>query len=158
MFLNPTNDLEVMIIKSCWYCWKFLFELKEVAYRLWNLSLKKARFAVTPNSKIIGNSRSFLKRWRLRISISNERSMNGWSWYDFWDMTSNWNHFFNFLLVFKVRFLMQYECMMAYNISALYVPHQKKRLTKYRWCTYSRWQNAFILVVSSIETILHNRG
>jgi hypothetical protein len=96
MFLNPTNDLEVMIIKSCWYCWKFLFELKEVAYRLWNLSLKKARFAVTPNSKIIGNSRSFLKRWRLRISISNERSMNGWSWYDFWDMTSNWNHFLIF--------------------------------------------------------------
>jgi hypothetical protein len=32
---------------------------------------------------------------------------------------------FNFLLVFKINFLMQYECMMSCNRSALYVPHKK---------------------------------
>jgi hypothetical protein len=34
---------------------------------------------------------------------------------------------FKFPLVFKVRFLMQYECMMSCNISVLYIPHQKKK-------------------------------
>jgi hypothetical protein len=57
--------------------------------------------------------------------------------------------FFKFHLVFKVRFLMQYECMMPYNMSVLYVPHQKKRLTKYRWRAYSRWENTLIPIVSS---------
>jgi hypothetical protein len=44
---------------------------------------------------------------------------------------------------------MQYECMMSCNMSDLYIPHQKKKVTKYRWCMYSRWQIALILVVSS---------
>jgi hypothetical protein len=56
---------------------------------------------------------------------------------------------FKFPLVFMVCFLMQHECMMSYNMSALYVPHQKKKLIKYRWCTSSRWQNALIPVVTS---------
>jgi hypothetical protein len=56
---------------------------------------------------------------------------------------------FKFLLVFKIRFSMQNECMMSSNMSALYVPHQKKRLTKYRWCKDSQWQFALIPVVSS---------
>jgi hypothetical protein len=33
---------------------------------------------------------------------------------------------FKFILVFKIRFLMQYECMMPCNMSDLYVPHQKR--------------------------------
>jgi hypothetical protein len=33
---------------------------------------------------------------------------------------------FKFVLVFEVRFSMQYESMMPCNISVLYVPHQKK--------------------------------
>jgi hypothetical protein len=37
-----------------------------------------------------------------------------------------WIDFFKFLFIFKVHFLMQYECMMSCNMSALYVPHQKK--------------------------------
>jgi hypothetical protein len=49
--------------------------------------------------------------------------------------------FFKFLFVFKISFLMQYECMMPCNMSALYVSHQKKKLAIYRWCTYSRWQS-----------------
>jgi hypothetical protein len=65
---------------------------------------------------------------------------------------------FKFLLVFKIRFLMQYDCMMPCNMSALYVPHKNKKFTKYRWCTYSQWQNALIPIVSSNETILRNRG
>jgi hypothetical protein len=56
---------------------------------------------------------------------------------------------FKFLLAFKIRFSMQNECMMPSNMSALYVPHQKKRLTKYRWCKDSQWQFALIPVVSS---------
>jgi hypothetical protein len=44
---------------------------------------------------------------------------------------------------------MQYECMMSYKMSVLYVPHQKKRGVKYIWCTHSRWQTALILMVSS---------
>jgi hypothetical protein len=45
---------------------------------------------------------------------------------------------FKFILVFKIRFLMQYECMMPCNMSDLYVPHQKKG-AKYIWHTFSRW-------------------
>jgi hypothetical protein len=44
---------------------------------------------------------------------------------------------------------MQYERMMSCNMSALYIPHQKKKGVKYRWRTYCRWQNALIPVVSS---------
>jgi hypothetical protein len=44
---------------------------------------------------------------------------------------------------------MQYGCMMPCNKSDLYVPHQKKKLAKYRWHTYSRWQSALIPVVRS---------
>jgi hypothetical protein len=44
-------------------------------------------------------------------------------------MTTIWNQFFKFLFVFKICFLMQYECMMSCNMLALYVPHQKKRFS-----------------------------
>jgi hypothetical protein len=44
---------------------------------------------------------------------------------------------------------MQYECMMPCNMSALYVPHQKKKGDKYRWRMCSQWQNVLIPVVSS---------
>jgi hypothetical protein len=39
---------------------------------------------------------------------------------------------FKFLLVFMICFLMQYDCMMPCNMSALYVPHQKKKGCQYR--------------------------
>jgi hypothetical protein len=54
--------------------------------------------------------------------------------------------FSKFPFVFKVRFLMQYECMMSCNISDLYISHQKKKGAKYRWRT---WENTLIPVVSS---------
>jgi hypothetical protein len=38
---------------------------------------------------------------------------------------------FKFSLFFKISFLMQHECTMLCNISALYVPHQKKICAKY---------------------------
>jgi hypothetical protein len=53
---------------------------------------------------------------------------------------------------------MQYDSVMSYKMLVLYVPHQKKKLTKYKWCTYSQWQNTLIPVVNSNETILRNRG
>jgi hypothetical protein len=53
------------------------------------------------------------------------------------------------------------------KIPVLYVPHQKKTFTNYRWCTYSQWQIALIPVVScssmpyanmiSLPTEEHNR-
>jgi hypothetical protein len=63
---------------------------------------------------------------------------------------------FKFLLVFKVSFLMQYECMMSYNISALYVPHQKKKGAKYRWRMCSRWKITLIPMVSSNDMTYSN--
>jgi hypothetical protein len=47
----------------------------------------------------------------------------GFSRYDY-DLES----IFKFLLVFKICFLVQYECMASRNMSALYVPQQKKRV------------------------------
>jgi hypothetical protein len=57
--------------------------------------------------------------------------------------------FLKFILVFKVHFLMQYECMMSCIMLILYIPRQKKKVIKYRWRTYSRWQITLIPVVSS---------
>jgi hypothetical protein len=47
---------------------------------------------------------------------------------------------FKLLLVFKIRFWMQYEFMMSCNMSDLYVPHQKKKGAKYTWHTFSQWE------------------
>jgi hypothetical protein len=41
-------------------------------------------------------------------------------------MTSKWESIIKFLLVFKVRFLMHYDCMLSCKMLALYAPHQKK--------------------------------
>jgi hypothetical protein len=62
MCLNLTNDSEFTVVESCWYCWKFLFESKEVTYRLWNLGLNEARSKETLNIKIIGNFTNSIKR------------------------------------------------------------------------------------------------
>jgi hypothetical protein len=51
-----------MIVESCQYCWKFLFEPKEVTYRFWNLGLNEARLTETLNIKVIGNFINSLKR------------------------------------------------------------------------------------------------
>jgi hypothetical protein len=49
---------------------------------------------------------------------------------------------FKFSLVFMVCFLMPYEYMMSCNMSAIYVPYQKKKMgTKYRWRTCRQWQS-----------------
>jgi hypothetical protein len=47
---------------------------------------------------------------------------------------------FKFILIFKIRFLMQYECMIPCNMSDLYFAHQKKKGDKYIWHTFSWWQ------------------
>jgi hypothetical protein len=71
-------------------------------------------------------------------------------------MTTIWNRFFKFLLVFKICFLMQYECMMSCSMSALHVPHQKKKFAKYLWCTHSQWQITLITVVSPSDMTFTN--
>jgi hypothetical protein len=53
---------------------------------------------------------------------------------------------------------MQYECMLSCNMSALYIPHQKKRLSNIGGIRIVGGKVALIPVVSYNETILHNRG
>jgi hypothetical protein len=66
--------------------------------------------------------------------------------------------FFKFLLVFKVHFLMQYECMMSCNMSDLYVPRQKKISPNIDSIRIVGGKVALIPMVSSNEIILRNRG
>jgi hypothetical protein len=154
-----TNGSEVMINIIWGCCYNFWFEPNDVTSQLWYLGLIEARSEETLNIEVVGNSISFLKR---------EKTQN-------FDI-KQWNHealklikflrygfelesiFLKFLLIFKIRFLMQYDSMMPCNISVLYVPHQKKKLAKYRWRTCSQWQNALIPVVNYNETTLCNHG
>jgi hypothetical protein len=135
MCLNLTNGSEVTIVQSCQCCWKFLFEPKEVTYQLRTLGLNEARSNGTLNIKVIGNYISFLKRGETQnfdIRRRNHEALRliGFSRYGF-QLES----------IFKFCFLMQYDSMLPSNESVLYVPHQKKRLSKYIWRTYSRWQS-----------------
>jgi hypothetical protein len=139
MYLNLTNDSEVTIVQSCQYYWKFLFEPKEVTYRLRNLSLMKVRFGETLNSEVVENSIRFLKRVETQNFGTERRNHEGWnliglSRYDF----ESESIFLSFFWFFRICFLSQYECMMSCNMSTLYVPHQKKILCQI-WLTYSRW-------------------
>jgi hypothetical protein len=137
---NLTNNSEVTIVESCRYYWIFLFEPKEVTHRLRNLGLEEARPKEILNNKVIGNFINSLKRVTQNFNIGRMKrkglKLKGFLRYDF-ELES----IFKFLLVFRVCFLMQYECMMSCNMSALYVPHQKKRGAKYRWLTCRRWQS-----------------
>jgi hypothetical protein len=87
----------------------------------------EARSAVTANSKVVGNSMSFLTRVETHNFNIGQRKheglkLKGFSTYDF-ELES----IFKFLLVFKVCFLMQYECMMSCNMSALDVLTKRKK-------------------------------
>jgi hypothetical protein len=80
------------------------------------------------NIKVVGGFIHSLKRVETQnFDIGRTKQeglkLKGFLSYDF-ELESN----FKFLLVFMVCFLMQYECMMSCNMSALYVPHQKKSL------------------------------
>jgi hypothetical protein len=74
MCLKLTNDSEVMIVESCRYYWKFLFEPKEVTYWLWNLGLNEARSKETLNIKVIGNFINSLKRVKTQNFDSGGRN------------------------------------------------------------------------------------
>jgi hypothetical protein len=52
-------------------------------------------------------------------------------------------------MVFKVHLIHAHVYAKSWYMSVLYIPHQKQKLTKYRWCTCSQWQIALIHVVSS---------
>jgi hypothetical protein len=119
----------------------------------------EARFTETLNKKVVGNFISFARRVGTQNFDIGQKEHEGlklkrFSRYDF-ELQSI---FFIILSIFKVHFLMQFDCTMPCNMSDLYVPHQKKKLNKYRWCTYSRWKIALIPIVSSSETILRTRG
>jgi hypothetical protein len=80
---------------------------------LQNLALNKAKSKKTLNIKVVGNFINSLKRVKTQnfdIGRRNHEAVKlvGFSIYDF-ELESI---FLKFLLVFKLRFLMQYECMM----------------------------------------------
>jgi hypothetical protein len=113
------------------------------------LSVIEARSGKTLNIKVVENSINFLKRVETQNFDIGRRKHEGLksieiSGYDF-----ELEVIFKFLLVFKVHFLIQFECMTSCNMSALFVPHQQKKLAKYIWRTYSRWQIVLIPIVSS---------
>jgi hypothetical protein len=141
MCLNPMNKSWIMFIERCWW-------LLEISVWSEGNDLVTLEFGLNQN-EIEGNSeyrshRGFHKLYQegrnvgLWCQMKKLRScgVGGFSRYDY-ELES----IFKFLLVFKICFLMQYECMMPCNMSDLYVPYQKKKRTKYRWRTYSWWQS-----------------
>jgi hypothetical protein len=79
------------------------------------------------NIKVVGDFISSLKRVETQNLDIRRRDYEaiklvGFSRYDY-DLESIFS--FNFLLVFKICFMMQYECMMSCNMSNLYIPHKK---------------------------------
>jgi hypothetical protein len=137
---NRTNYSGVMVPKICRWLLEILIEPNDVIYRLRNLSLIKAKFGETLNIEVVGNFISLLKRVETQNFYTGRRKHEGLNLIGFLRYDFNLELIFKFLLVFNARFLMQYDCMMSPNMSALYVPHKKKKLTKYRWRTHSRWQ------------------
>jgi hypothetical protein len=120
------------------------------------LGLIKERSGETLNIEVVGNSIRFLKRVETQNFNTGQRDPEGVKLEGFSRYGFNLESVFKFPLVFKISFLMQYECMIPCHMSALYVPHQKKKGAKYRWHMCSRWQITLIHVVSSNETILRN--
>jgi hypothetical protein len=74
------------------------------------------------NIQVVGDFINSLKRVGTQNFDIGRTERKGFLSYDF-ELESN----FKFPLVFMVCFLMQYECMISCNMSALYVPHQKKK-------------------------------
>jgi hypothetical protein len=84
----------------------------------------ESRFVETMNRKIVENLIRFLERVETQNFDTGRRNhegskFKGFSRYDF----ESESIFLKFRLVFKISFLMQYECIMSCNMSALYVPH-----------------------------------
>jgi hypothetical protein len=95
--------------------------------RLRDLIVNEARFEETRNKKVTWDYMSLLKRVRapnftIRRKGHVVLKLEGCLRWGF-ELES----IFKFLMIFKVRSLIQYECMMSCNVSALYVPHQKKK-------------------------------
>jgi hypothetical protein len=120
------------------------------------LSVIEAKSGETLDIEVIENSISFVRRVETQNFDAGRKDHEGlkrewFSRYDF-ELESI------FLSLFWFSRFASLCNMMPCNISVLYVAHQKKNLTKYRWRMYSRCKVALIPVVSSNETILRNRG
>jgi hypothetical protein len=98
----------------------------------------------TLNNKVVGNFISFVKRVGTQNFDIGRKEHEGLKLERFSRYYFELESIFKAFFVFMVRLLMQYECMMPCNMSDLYVPHQNKKLDKYRWRTYSRWQITLI--------------
>jgi hypothetical protein len=131
------------------------------------LVLEEERPKETLNIKVVEDFINSLKRvetQNFNIGRRNYEAVKlvGFSRYDY-----NLESIFKFLLVFKICFLMQYECMMSYNMLVLYVPHQKKKLSNIDgiciiggnshsspWIVLTRQSYAIVVSVPAEE---HNR-
>jgi hypothetical protein len=72
----------------------------------------EVRFEETLNIKVIGNSINFLKRVETQNSDTEQRNHEGSKLIGFLRYDFEFESIFKFPLIFKVRLLMQYECMM----------------------------------------------
>jgi hypothetical protein len=97
----------------------------------------EARSEGTLNIEVVGNSISFLKRVETQNFNTGRRDHEGLNWEEFSRYDFKLKLIFKFILVFKIKFLIQYECMMPCNMRALYVPLKKKKGAKYEWRTCS---------------------
>jgi hypothetical protein len=103
---------KLWVLRFVGSCWKFLFKPKELTYRLRNLGLEEAIPKETMNINVVVDFINSLKRVETQNFDIRRRNYEavklvGFSRYDY-DLES----VFKFLLVFKICFLMQYECIM----------------------------------------------
>jgi hypothetical protein len=110
-----TNDSEVTIVQSCRYCWNFLFKPKEVTYRLQDLILEEPRPKETLNIKVIGDFINSLKRVEMQDFDIGWRNYEAVKLVGFSRCDYELESICKFLLVLKICFLMQYECLMLRN-------------------------------------------
>jgi hypothetical protein len=159
MCLNPTNELGILIIES--YRW-----LLEILVWTKRSDLVTSKFGFN-QSEIEGNSEYRSRRGFHKLCKGGR---NAWLWCR---TKKPWSggvgrilkiwlwigiDFFMFLLVLKICFLIQYEYMMPCNMTALYVPRQKKSSSNIDGVRIVGGKVTLIPVVSSNETILRNRG
>jgi hypothetical protein len=61
-------------------------------------------------------------------------------------------------MVCSSKFILFIHMHIKCDICRSYTFLTKRKACQYRWCMCSQWQNTFIIVVSSNETTLRNRG
>jgi hypothetical protein len=82
----------------------------------------------TLNIKVVEESVALLKRGKTQNFDIGRMKREGLKLKGFLSYDFELETIFKFPFIFRVCFLMQYECMMSCNMLALYVSHKKKIL------------------------------